>query len=41
MFEALKSNIRPKSIIVDYERAAINAIKAELSTSNIKGSFFI
>lgn len=43
MFEALKSlkpNLCPKTIMVDYEKTAINAIKTEFSSSEINGCFF-
>jgi len=43
MFEilkSLKSNLNPKSIMIDYERAALNAIETEFCETEVKGCFF-
>jgi len=43
MFEILKSlkpNLNPKSIMIDYERAALNAMEMKFCDTEIKGCFF-
>jgi hypothetical protein len=43
MFDALKSlkpNLNPKTILIDYEKAAINAIKTVFPSTKVNGCFF-
>ncbi|KAL4085498.1 hypothetical protein QTP88_027356 [Uroleucon formosanum] len=43
MFKALKSlnqNLNPKSIMMDFEKAAMNAVKSEFPNTSINGCFF-
>jgi len=43
MFDALKSlkpNLNPKTIMIDYEKTSINAIKTEFPNTKVNGCFF-
>jgi len=43
MFKALKSlnqNLNPESIMMDFEKAAMNAVKSEFPNTSINGCFF-